>query len=73
MSQQVETKSLLHAYIQAAFVAVTMGVSLSHAFEYYVKPDLPADLPTMTPEECAVVVQMQEAGVIRRKAEREAS
>ena len=73
MSEQVETKSLLHAYIQAAFVAVTMGVSLSHAFDYYVKPDLPPNLPTMTPEERAVVAQMQEAAAVRRTTKAGAS
>lgn len=47
--------SLFDYYIQAAAVAVRMGIGLEYAFKTYVKPHMPESVPTLTPEQAAII------------------
>lgn len=58
---EVKIESLFQGYIQAAFMAVHLRVSLAHAFNHYIKPDLPNGLPLLTLQERARWAQIQES------------
>lgn len=50
-----EELSLFDYYIQAAAIAVKMGIGLDYAFKTYVKPHMPDKVPTLTHRQAEMI------------------
>lgn len=52
--------TLFDYYFSAFRIALLMNVSLAHAFNAYVKPYMPEEVPPMTSEQASLLMEFEE-------------